>query len=323
MNLEKERKQCMNLIENCLSIYVGEEMLLKKTLSAALANGHILFEDYPGLGKTLLAKLLAFSIGCKFSRVQFTPDLLPADILGTMVWKRREETFELMKGPLFTNILLADEINRSPPKTQSALLEAMEERQVTIESETHRLMEPFFVMATQNPIEFEGTFPLPEAQVDRFVLKISTGYPKTLDEEKLILRRRIDWKKDDPTRDMKPIVSSEEFLGLQNKVEIGIYVDDTILDYIAQIVRETRNHPKVEVGSSPRGGLALLKTARAMALMDGRDYVIPDDIKTMAVEALAHRLILKPEHALKRFDEKEAVIEVMNKVPVPKDYRPR
>jgi len=275
------------------------------------------------LGKTLLAKILAFSIGFRFSRVQFTPDLLPADILGTNVWKHGKEMFELMKGPIFTNILLADEINRSPPKTQSALLEAMQERQVTIEGETHKLMEPFFVMATQNPIEFEGTFPLPEAQVDRFLLKISTGYPKALEEEKLILRRRIEWKRDDPTGDIKPVVSSEEFLALQKKVETSIYVDDTILEYIAQIVRETRNHPKVEVGASPRGGLALLKAARARALLDGRDYVIPDYVKIFAVEALAHRLILKPEHVLERVDEKEVVREVINKVLVPKDYRPR
>lgn len=323
MNLEKEKKLCAKIVEKCLSIYVGDKILIEKILSAALANGHILFEDYPGLGKTLLAKVLAFSIGCQFSRVQFTPDLLPADILGTKVWKHREETFELMKGPIFTNILLADEINRSPPKTQSALLEAMEERQVTIENETHILMEPFFVMGTQNPIEFEGTFPLPEAQVDRFLLKLSTGYAETVNEEKLILLRRLGWKKDDPTRDMKPVVSPEEFLALQNKVENSIYVDDTILEYIAQIVRETRKHPKVEVGSSPRGGLALLKAARALALIDGRDYVIPDDVKTVVIEAIAHRLILKPEHVLERFDEKEAVIEVINKVPVPKDYRSR
>jgi MoxR-like ATPase len=314
---------CKRIIENCLSIYVGDEVLIQKILAACLANGHVLFEDNPGLGKTLLAKTLAFSIGHKFSRVQFTPDLLPADILGTNVWKHGKERFELMKGPIFTNILLADEINRSPPKTQSALLEAMEERQATIEGETYRLSEPFLVMATQNPIEFEGTFPLPEAQVDRFLLKISTGYPKTVEEEELILRRRIDWRKDDPTRDIKPVVSQEEFLTLQKKVETSVYADGTILNYIAQIVRETRIHPKVEVGSSPRGGLALLKTARAIALINGRDYVIPDDVKTFSVEALAHRLILKPEHILERTDEKEVVKEVISKVLVPKEYRPR
>lgn len=321
--MEKESNLCRKIIEKCLSIYVGDEVLIQKILAVSLANGHILFEDNPGLGKTLLAKTLAFSIGCQFSRVQFTPDLLPADILGTNVWKHREERFELMKGPIFTNILLTDEINRSPPKTQSALLEAMEERQVTIEGETNRLTEPFFVMATQNPIEFEGTFPLPEAQIDRFLVKISTGYPKTVEEEKLILKRRIEWKKDDPTRDIKPAVSPEEFLALQKKVETGIYIDETILEYIAQMIRETRNHPKVEIGSSPRGGLALLKTSRAMALINGRDYVIPDDVKIFAVDALAHRVILKPEHVLEKIDGKEVVKEVINKVPVPKDYHPR
>jgi len=321
--LDKEGDLCKKIIDKCLSIYVGEEKLIQKILAAILANGHVLFEDNPGLGKTLLAKTLAFSIGFEFSRVQFTPDLLPADILGTNVWKHGKEKFELMKGPIFTNILLADEINRSPPKTQSALLEAMEERQVTIEGETYRLTEPFFVMATQNPIEFEGTFPLPEAQVDRFLLKISTGYPKTMDEEKKILLRRMEWKKDDPTRDIKPVVSPEEFRQLQRTVETSIYVDDTILDYIVQIVRETRNHPKVEVGASPRGGLALLKMARSMALINRRDYVIPDDVKTLAVDTLAHRLILKPEHILERTDEKEIVEEIINKVPVPKEYRLR
>jgi len=321
--MEKERKKCERIINNCLSIYVGERTLIQKILAAILANGHILIEDNPGLGKTLLAKTLAFSIGCRFSRVQFTPDLLPADILGTNVWKQRKGIFELMKGPIFTNILLADEINRSPPKTQSALLEAMEERQVTIEGETYMLEDPFFVIATQNPIEFEGTFPLPEAQVDRFLLKISTGYPKTLKEEKLILERRIMWKKDDPTRDIKPVISSEEFLALQRKVETSIYADETILEYITQIIRETRKHPKVEVGSSPRGGLALLKTARAMAFINGRDYVIPDDVKIFAIDAIAHRLILKPEHVLENVNQREVVREVINKVPVPKDYRRR
>jgi len=321
--MEKERKLCARIIEQCLSIYVGDEILIQKILAAALANGHILFEDNPGLAKTLLAKTLAFSLGSQFCRVQFTPDLLPADILGTNVWKHAKEVFELIKGPIFTNLLLADEINRSPPKTQSALLEAMEERQVTIEGETHRLIEPFLVMATQNPLEFEGTFPLPEAQVDRFLIKISTGYPRTLEDEKSILLRRIEWQKDDPTRDIKPVVSPEEFLELQRKVETGIYVDDTILEYIAQIVRGTRENQRVEVGSSPRGGLALLKTARATALLNGRDYVIPDDVKVFATEALAHRLILKPEHVLGGVEEKEVVKEVIDKVPVPKDYSPR
>ena len=323
MNLEKARATCETVVGQILNLYVGDEMLIKRILAAALANGHILFEDNPGLGKTLLAKTLAFSIACNFSRVQCTPDLLPADILGTKIWKPQDRSFELLKGPVFTNILLVDEINRSPPKTQSAVLEVMEERQITIEGETHRCQEPFFVLATQNPIEYEGTYPLPEAQIDRFMMKLSTGYPRNLDEEKLIVKRRIEWKKDDPTRDMKPIVSTEEFRALQEVVENDIYVDEVVIKYIAEIVRRTREHPQVEVGSSPRGSLALLKASRAMALMKGRDFVTPDDIKALAVDALAHRLILKIEDVMRRVDERKTVKEILDTVSVPKDYLPR
>ncbi|NIV43711.1 AAA domain-containing protein, partial [Candidatus Bathyarchaeota archaeon] len=295
MNLEKVSASCDTIIEQIRNLYVGDELLISKILAAALANGHVLFEDNPGLGKTLLAKTLAFSIDCSFSRVQCTPDLLPADILGTRIWRPKNGSFELLKGPVFTNILLVDEINRSPPKTQSAVLEVMEERQVTIEGQTYRCETPFFVLATQNPIEYEGTYPLPEAQIDRFMMKLSTGYPRTLDSEKLIVTRRIEWKKDDPTRDLKPVISAEDFNALQKTVEDDIYIDDVILEYIAEIVRATREHPQVEVGSSPRGSLALLKASRAMALLRQRDFVTPDDIKTIAVDALAHRLILKVE----------------------------
>lgn len=314
---------CNRVVEEICKIYVGDDLLVKKVLAAALANGHVLFEDNPGLGKTLLAKTMAFSIGCGFSRIQFTPDLLPADILGTKVWRQKDGTFELLKGPVFTNILLADEINRSPPKTQSALLEVMEERQVTIEGETHRLAAPFFAMGTQNPIEFEGTYPLPEAQMDRFLLRLSTGYAKTLEQERLILARRIDWKKDDPTTDLKPVITAQQFRSLQKSVENDIYVDDVILRYIAEMVRKTREHPQVDVGSSPRGGLALLKASRAMALIRGRDFVTPDDVKTFALDALSHRLILKLEHALEGVKESAIVKEISSTVPVPKDFRPR
>lgn len=323
MDLDKTRKLCDRIVEQICSVYVGEELLIRKMLAAALANGHILFEDNPGLGKTLLAKMLAFSIGCRFARVQFTPDLLPADILGTKVWRQKDGDFELLKGPLFTNILLADEINRSPPKTQAALLEAMEERQITIEGDTHRLVRPFFVLATQNPIEYEGTYPLPEAQMDRFMLRLSTGYARTLDKENLIIRRRIEWKKDDPTQDVDPVVSTKQILAMQDTVENGIYVDDAIVNYIAQIVRKTREHPQVKVGSSPRGCLALLKASRAMALMWGRDFVTPDDVKIFALDALAHRIILKAEYILEGVNEGEIVSEVITHVPVPKDFRPR
>ncbi len=323
MNLDKARSSCEKIMKQILSIYVGDELSIRKVLAASLANGHILFEDNPGLGKTLLSKTLALSLDCNFSRVQCTPDLLPADILGTKIWRPANGAFELLKGPIFTNVLLLDEINRSPPKTQSAVLEVMEERQVTIEGETYRCQEPFFLMATQNPIEYEGTYPLPEAQIDRFMLKLSTGYPRTTDEEELIVKRRIDWKKDDPTRDLKPAVSAEEFRDLQKSVENDIYVDDVVIQYISEIVRKTREHQQVEVGSSPRGSLALLKTSRALALMNGRDFVTPDDIKTIAVDALAHRLILKVEDVLRRVEERKIVKEILDTTKVPKDYHPR
>ena len=323
MNLDKARISCDKIVRQILSIYVGDESSIKKILAASLANGHILFEDNPGLGKTLLSKTLALSLDCNFSRVQCTPDLLPADILGTKIWRPINGVFELLKGPIFTNVLLLDEINRSPPKTQSAVLEVMEERQVTIEGETHRCQEPFFLMATQNPIEYEGTYPLPEAQIDRFMFKLSTGYPRTTDEEELIVKRRINWKKDDPTRDLKPAVSTEEFRHLQKSVENDIYVDDVVIQYISEIVRKTREHQQVEVGSSPRGSLALLKASRALALLNGRDFVTPDDIKTIAVDALAHRLILKVEDALRRVEERKIVREILDTTKVPKDYHPR
>ncbi len=321
MNLEKASVSCDTIMGQIRSLYVGDELLINKILAAALANGHVLFEDNPGLGKTLLAKTLAFSIDCNFSRVQCTPDLLPADILGTKVWRPKNGSFELLKGPVFTNILLVDEINRSPPKTQSAVLEVMEERQVTIEGETYRCETPFFVLATQNPIEYEGTYPLPEAQIDRFMMKLSTGYPRTLDREKLIVTRRIEWRKDDPTRDLKPVISAEDFSTLQRTVENDIYIDDVILEYIAELVRKTREDPQVEVGASPRGSIALLKASRAMALLRKRDFVTPDDVKTVAVDALAHRLILKVEDVMRQADERKIVKKILDSVSVPKDYR--
>jgi MoxR-like ATPase len=323
MDVGEARADCDVIVRQILDLYVGDELLIKKILAATLADGHVLFEDNPGLGKTLLSKTLAFSIDCKFSRVQCTPDLLPADILGTKVWRPKDGSFELLKGPVFTNVLLVDEINRSPPKTQSAILEAMEEKQVTIEGETYWCEEPFFVLATQNPIEYEGTYPLPEAQIDRFMLKLSTGYPRTIEEEKLIVARRMAWKVDNPARDLKPVISVEEFRALQKVLEEAIYMDDVIIRYIAEIVRKTREHPQVEVGSSPRGSLALLKASRALALLSGRDFVTPDDVKTLAVDALAHRLILKVENIMRQGDERKIVKEIIDSVSVPKDYSTR
>jgi MoxR-like ATPase len=246
---------------------------------------------------------------------------MASDILGTRVWRLAESKFVLEKGPIFTNLLLADEINRSPPKTQSALLEAMEERQVTIEGETHRLTAPFFVIATQNPIELEGTYPLPEAQMDRFLIKLTMGYVQTKDEESLILKRRINWRRDDPTGIIQPVTNQEEFVAMQNFIERDIYVDDQIVDYISDIVRSTRKHPMIEVGASPRGGLSLLKVARAHAAINGRNFVTPDDIKMYVVDSLGHRMIMKMEYAIEGTFSVSAVLdELLNGIEVPKQY---
>jgi MoxR-like ATPase len=326
MNLDENKfKELSNSILNAVGdVFVGDQMILRKELCAALANGHVLFEDYPGLGKTLLAKIFARVTGCNWRRIQFTPDLMPADIVGTRVWKGSESGFVLEKGPIFTNILLADEINRSPPKTQSALLEAMEERQVTVEGYTQKLEKPFFVIATQNQIEMEGTFPLPEAQVDRFLLKMSTGYVKTVEMESEILKRRIKWKNDDPIESIEPAIKPSEFIEMQNHVENEIYIDEQVLDYVSKIVRSTREHRAVEVGSSPRGGLALLKLSRAHAALVGRDFVTPDDVKLFAREALCHRIIVKMEYAFEADISPENILEeILSNIEAPKNFNRR
>ncbi len=315
-------KAKLDLILGQLSnFYVGDGMLLKKILAGALANGHLLFEDNPGLGKTLLVKLFAKTTGCEFTRIQFTPDMLPADITGTRIWMPHKNSFETMRGPVFTQVLLADEINRATPRTQSALLEAMEERQITIEGVTQQLPKPFLVLATQNPIELEGTYPLPEAQLDRFALQLSLGYPQSHEDEAEILRRRISWKSDDPTSQVKAVCNVADFIELQVLVENGVYVDPSILDYTTDIVRATREHPRVEVGVSPRGGLSLMKIARGFAVVEGRDFVTPDDIKTLAVDAFAHRTILKLEDALEDYPVRSVIAEVVSSVEVPTDFR--
>ena len=324
MKIEKVRETCDEIIGVVGSFFVGERLLLNKVLAAAIANGHILFEDNPGLGKTLLAKAFAKVTGCSWGRVQFTPDLMPTDIVGTKVWRMNTSEFTLEKGPVFTNILLADEINRSPPKVQSALLECMEERQVTIEGETLPLDAPFFVMATQNPIELEGTYPLPEAQMDRFLLRLSTGYVSSLEKETEILMRRVSWKRDDPIELIEPVTSNEIFKDLQVTVENDIYIDPEILRYISKIVRNTRESPLVDIGSSPRGGLSLLKVSRANAALHGRDYVIPDDVKTFATEVLAHRIILKMEYALGEKVRPEQIIDdIVKEIEPPRDITRR
>lgn len=281
---------------------------------ALLANSHILFEDYPGLAKTLLARSFAMSMGCNFSRIQFTPDLLPADITGTYVYNVKSGDFELRKGPVFTNILLADEINRAPPKTQAALLEAMQERQTTLDGKTHSLQDPFIVMATQNPIEYEGVYPLPEAQLDRFLVRLQLGYPSRTEEIEIMRRRMVRGHEDVV---LEPVADSETILDLQKTVE-GIHVDDDVLGYIADIVLATRTHRQIEIGASPRGSLAIFKLSRARAALHGRDYVIPDDVKEVALPALVHRMIMKSESWVKGTSPNQVLDDVLKTIPVPR-----
>jgi len=292
---------------------VGKRELLETIMAAVLAGGHVLIEDFPGLGKTLIARSFAAALGLNFKRIQFTPDLLPGDITGGYVFNRNRNRFDLRKGPVFTNILLADEINRASPKTQSALLEAMQEGQVTLEGETLPLPEPFVVLATQNPIEYEGTFPLPEAQLDRFMLKLSVGYP-SLEEEQAILRRRRQRKSDEV--ELTRIASAAKILKMRALVE-GVHVDEDLEAYISALVHATRLDRRVAVGASPRGGLAFLKISRAMAALQGRDFVTPDDIKRFAVQVLEHRLLLQPEHWMSKSVTRDVIRDVLDKTPVP------
>ncbi len=295
-------------------VIVGKREPLTLMLGAILAGGHILIEDFPGLAKTLAARCFSWTLGLSFRRIQFTPDLLPADIVGTHVFLREEGRFAFRPGPIFAQLLLADEINRATPKTQSALLEAMQEGQATVEGETHPLPQPFVVMATQNPIEYEGTFPLPEAQVDRFLVRLKFGYPKP-EEEVEILIRRIARKSEDVS--LEPVVKAEEIMAMRQAVE-EVYVDPDLLRYMVDLVARTRRHPSLAVGASPRGSLALLKMARARAALAGRDYVIPDDVKSVAIPALAHRLILSPELWTREIRAEDVVNELVSQVPVPK-----
>ena len=294
-------------------VVVGKRPLLAQILTALLAGGHVLLEDYPGLAKTLIAKSFASALGLEFRRIQFTPDMLPGDITGSYVFDRAQGRFELRKGPIFANILLADEINRASPKTQSALLEAMQEGQVTLEGETLALPDPFVVLATQNPIEYEGTFPLPEAQLDRFLMKLAVGYPSP-EEEQEILRRRRERRIDEPRVDR--VTGRDELLALREAIE-DVHVDGDIERYIVLLVAATRRDRRVAVGASPRGSLALLKLARAQAALDGRDYVIPDDVKSLARPALVHRLLLAPDFWMQRRAAEEVIADVLRAVAVP------
>jgi MoxR-like ATPase len=314
VRFEDLRQVCDQVLDELSTVIVGKRQTLELVLTGFLANGHILFEDFPGLAKTLMSKLFAQSLGCKFRRIQFTPDLLPADITGTYVLDRRDGQFRLRQGPIFTNILLADEINRAPPKTQSALLEGMQERQVTIEGDTYPLEKPFVVIATQNPIEYEGTYPLPEAQIDRFMMRLSIGYPDKAEEIE-ILSRRIVSQTDDYR--VKPVMTPEVFLEAQ-KVTEQVHVDDTIKEYAVEIVQKTRTHSLVGLGSSPRGSLAVLHLSRAKAALAGRDFVTPEDVKAVAVSALSHRLLLKSGTWLAGTKAEEIVKGILDETKAPR-----
>lgn len=317
MKLDDVSHVCEGIMNEVAKAIVEKDDVIGRLMLAVLADGHVLFEDYPGLAKTLMAKSFASALGCDFKRVQFTPDLLPADITGAFILNRSTSEFQLRKGPIFTNILLADEINRAPPKTQSALLEAMQERQTTLEGETHRLPRPFIVVATQNPIEYEGTYPLPEAQIDRFLVRLDIGYPSVKGEREILKRRRA--RKTEEVN-IECVSSAGQVLEMQRAIE-DVHVDPGIEQYIVSIVHETRKHGQVEVGASPRGSLALMKLASAKAAMERRDFVLPDDVKSVAISALAHRLILKPDPWIKGIKPEVIVGKVLEAVPVPKTTR--
>jgi MoxR-like ATPase len=297
---------------NVEHVILGKKRVIQQTLLALLCEGHLLIEDVPGLGKTMLARSIARSIGCDFSRIQFTPDMLPSDVTGVSVYNQKNQEFEFRSGPIFAQIVLADEINRATPKTQAALLEAMEEKQVTVDGTTYAMARPFLVLATQNPIEYEGTFPLPEAQVDRFIMRMHLGYPDRT-HEIAILDSQVDHH---PIDDLEQVVSAADLTSAQEAVKT-IYMDDRVKSYIVALTTATREHADVYLGASPRGSLALFKTARAYAASQGRDYVLPDDVKTLAIPTLAHRLIISPSARIKSVDPETVVQEIMNTVSVP------
>jgi MoxR-like ATPase len=302
-------------VANVERAIVGKRLEVELALAALLARGHVLIEDVPGTGKTVLAKALAHTFGGHFKRIQFTPDLLPSDVTGVSIFNQRSGQFELRPGPIMANVVLADEINRATPKTQSALLEAMEERQVSVDGVSYELVEPFIVLATQNPVEYEGTFPLPEAQLDRFLVKLSIGYPRPQDEV-AILERAIGPDRRHPVDTLGQVVSVDELLELQTAAR-QVYVDALIREYVVALVGATRSHPELALGASPRGSLALIHVSQAWALLHGRDYVIPDDVKALAESALCHRLILAPSARVKNVDPAQIMRELLAQVPVP------
>jgi MoxR-like ATPase len=298
--------------ENIQKVLVSKDDVINLTLVAVLCEGHLLLEDVPGIGKTTLARALAASLGCSFRRIQFTPDLLPSDVTGLNWFNQKEQTFEFRPGPIISQVVLADEINRATPRTQSALLEAMQERQVTVDGVTRPLPRPFLVMATQNPVELEGTFPLPEAQIDRFFLRVAIGYP-TQGEENAILER---FRAGDPLPDLRPVTTAEEIMRLQ-EARRQVRVEASVRDYAVRVARATRQHAEIELGASPRATLSLYWAAQAWAALAGRDFVLPDDVKFMAPHVLTHRLMISPQAQLRGRRPEELVADIVAAVPVP------
>jgi MoxR-like ATPase len=314
LSLDQVGEHAGRILDEVERAIIGKRPALTLILGAMLADGHVLLEDYPGLAKTLIARSLATVTGTRFSRIQFTPDLMPGDVTGGSIYNQRTSEFDFRPGPVFANVLLADEINRAPPKTQSALLEAMQESQVTVEDRTRVLERPFLVLATENPIEYEGTYALPEAQLDRFLIRTQIGYPSA-DAEWEILRRRLERAADDT--DLRPVVDRPTLLGMQRAIE-SVHVSEPIGRYIVSLVAATRDSDGVQVGSSPRGSLALMKLARVRAALDGRGFVTPDDVKQVAVPGLGHRLTLRPELWARSATGDEIVARILDEVPVPR-----
>ncbi len=300
------------VIDNIEKVIVGKRDTVRLAVSGLLCQGHLLIEDVPGVGKTMLARSLARSLGCEFSRIQFTPDMLPSDVTGVSIYNQVSQEFEFRPGPVMAQIVLADEINRATPKTQSALLEAMQERQVTVDGVSHQLPRPFMVLGTQNPIEYEGTFPLPEAQLDRFLLRVQLGYPSKEDEVSVLDRQQYQH----PVDTLEPIVSVDELVAAQEAIK-DIFVSPEVKRYIVELTNRTREHPDVYLGASPRGSLSLFRTSQARSAMDGRDYVLPDDVKALAIPALAHRIILNPAARLRDMNAEEVIRSILNQTPVP------